>query len=223
MEMTKLSGHSALAYYGGPTNKYVGENGIDPAILAGTAQSGRANLWPEKDELDGAEESPGTSVVPSIATIDVHAQICVAEHNDHPHPCIRSYFNTNRDQNFVHEQFIIVETTAVHFLANIRIHAKYWFLDNSSANTAVSILISSDPRLHLLDGGDMTSEDTAAAEILNALVYNSLAELGEDNENVELNVLLENADDAKNTNILALPDENSWKRYTKSISFEALA
>ena len=25
MEMTKLSGHSALAYYGGPTNKYVGE------------------------------------------------------------------------------------------------------------------------------------------------------------------------------------------------------
>ena len=69
----------------------------------------------------------------------------------------------------------------------------------------------------------MTSEDTAAAEILNALVYNSLAELGEDNENVELNVLLENADDAKNTNILALPDENSWKRYTESISFEALA
>ncbi len=81
----------------------------------------------------------------------------------------------------------------------------------SSASTVSALPI--DPRILLLDGGDVVIED-AVAKRLDSLVYNNIEDLGEDEQAMGLDILLENADYSSKTSILAL----SGREFVKALS-----
>jgi hypothetical protein len=62
-----------------------------------------------------------------------------------------------------------------------------------------------DPRLLLLDGGDVVIPDDAAAERLDSLIYNKVEDLGEDEQAVALDAFLENSEQSSKASILSLP------------------
>lgn len=61
-----------------------------------------------------------------------------------------------------------------------------------------------DPRILLLDGGDVVIKD-ATAERLDSLVYSNIEDLGEDDQAMGLDIFLENVDHSSKNSILALP------------------
>ncbi len=76
-------------------------------------------------------------------------------------------------------------------------------ITSSAASTASALPI--DPRLLLLDGGDVVIQDAAAAERLDSLIHNNVEDLGEDEQAMGLDIFLENWDHSSKTSILALP------------------
>ncbi|MCJ1435728.1 hypothetical protein MMC27_005103 [Xylographa pallens] len=221
-EVAKVGGHSAHSYSGGVTDKYVGEvendaytpraeqmfvsrktplignaykkrrlttteidtycqqNNIDPTFKPGRGKAGRQIHGQQKIGWMESEKAQGrTPSIPSPTTVSTSNPASVKS----------------------------TTTTTLPSSSLMPISTK---IINSSASTVSSIPI--DPLLLLHDEGDVAIQDEgdvaiqdAAAERLDSLVYDNVAEPEAEEQAVGLQFFLENADDARKTSILTLP------------------